>query len=160
MGGDRIADGRVRASFVRSFVPSRASFSTAHPPPPTPSTHIGALPWLHHRTCACCQRCMVSMLAICPNSLLFVSSTAPTRAPHCHPFCPSCEAQTTKVGQPVITSSLGSKDPNNLWAVIIVEASSFKLLFRYDCKIWRFSFSFEILIANAPPAIVLFHIST
>ena len=54
VGGDRIADGRVRASFVRSFVPSRASFSTAHPPPLTPSTHPRALPWLHHRTCMCC----------------------------------------------------------------------------------------------------------
>ena len=85
------------------------------------------------------------MLAICPNSSLFlVSTTASTHPPHCHPFRSSCEAQTTKVGQPVITSSLGSKDPNNFWAVIIAEASSFKLLFiRYDCKIWRFSFSFD-----------------
>ena len=42
VGGDRIADGRVRASFVRLFVP-RASFSTAHPPPTTPSTHSRVL---------------------------------------------------------------------------------------------------------------------
>ena len=97
VGGDRIADGRVRASFVRSFVP-RASFSTAHPPPPTPSTHPRALPWPYHCTCVCCQRCMVSMLAICPNSLFLVSSTASTHPPIATHSAPLARLKQQKLG--------------------------------------------------------------
>ena len=109
VGGDRIADGRVRASFVRSFVP-RASFSTAHPPPPTPSTHPRALPWPYP--------CKIALVFVVKKvqCLQFTQQSLPCQHRH-HPSPPIAthSAPLARLKQ----QKLGSQLSPALWAAKI-----------------------------------------